>query len=74
MTHLAQIASYADNHLYVEKVTGDSNTYTKVTQLDENRRIMEIARIIGGDVVTETTVMSAKEMLQFSKKNEENEI
>ena len=72
VTHLAQIASYADNHLFVEKVTDESNTYTRVTQLDDERRITEIARIIGGDVVTETTIMSAKEMLDFSKKNNEN--
>ncbi len=69
VTHLAQIAAYADNHLYIEKQTNGESTYTKVTSLDDNQRVREIARIIGGDVVTSTTLDSAKEMINYALNN-----
>ena len=67
VTHLAQIAAYADNHLYIEKTTEEGRTYTKVTELSLDDRIHEIARIIGGDIITQTTLDSAKEMIDFAK-------
>ncbi len=66
VTHLAQIASCANSHLFIEKVTDENSTYTKVTNLDDEQKIKEIARIIGGDVITQTTLNSAKEMIEFS--------
>ncbi len=67
VTHLAQIAAYADNHLYIEKTVEEGRTYTKVTELTLEDRIREIARIIGGDIITETTLKSAEEMIDFAK-------
>lgn len=67
VTHLAQIAAYADNHLYIKKTVEDDRTYTRVTELSYNERIQEIARIIGGDIITETTLKSAEEMIEFAK-------
>lgn len=67
VTHLAQIAAYADNHLYIEKTTADGSTYTEVTALSDEERTKEIARIIGGDVITDTTLESAKELIDFAK-------
>ena len=67
VTHLAQIAAYGDNHLLIEKQTGEDNTYTKVRVLDECERIKEIARIIGGNVITETTLSSAEELIEYAK-------
>ncbi len=67
VTHLAQIAAYADNHLYIEKSTVGNATYTEVSSLSDNERIEEIARIIGGDVITQTTLSSAKELIDFAK-------
>lgn len=67
VTHLAQIAAYADNHLYIEKSTVDGSTYTEVSSLSDDERIEEIARIIGGDVITQTTLDSAKELIDFAK-------
>lgn len=67
VTHLAQIAACADNHLYIEKTSSDGATYTKVTALDDSQRIREIARIIGGDIVTQATLNSAKELIDFAK-------
>ena len=63
VTHLAQIASKAENHLLISKEVIDGKTYTKVSQLSDDERIKEIARIISGDVITESVYNSAKEML-----------
>ena len=63
VTHLAQIAALADTHLHITKAEKDGRTYTSVTPLDLEGRKREIARIIGGAVITETTLRSAEEML-----------
>lgn len=67
VTHLAQIAVYGNNHLLIEKNMGEYNTYTSVRSLDESERINEIARIIGGDVITEKTLSSAEELISYAK-------
>ncbi len=69
VTHLAQIAAYADNHLYIEKTSQQGSTFTKVTSLSLDGRVREIARIIGGDIITQTTLGSAKELIDFAKGN-----
>ena len=66
VTHLAQIAAAADNHLLIEKNHDDNNTYTEVRKLIDDERISEIARIIGGNVITKTTLMSACELIDFA--------
>ncbi len=70
VTHLAQIAACADNHLYIEKTSQEGMTYTKVTSLTYDERVREIARIIGGDIITQTTLNSAKELIDYAKKSE----
>lgn len=67
VTHLAQIAAYADKHLFIEKTVQNDRTYTKVTELSHNERVREISRIIGGDIITQTTLKSAEEMIEFAK-------
>ena len=66
VTHLAQIAAFADNHLLIEKQTDDEQTVTKVKKLEGENRIRELARIIGGDVITPSTMKSAQELIDFS--------
>ncbi len=68
VTHLAQIAAYARNHLLIEKNVNDNRTYTSVTALDYKTRISEIARIMSGTEITENLYNSAKELLDRSKK------
>ncbi len=68
VTHLAQIAAYAQNHLLIEKHVNDNRTYTSVTALDYDTRINEIARIMSGTDITENLYNSAKELLDRSKK------
>ena len=63
VTHLPQIAAAANNHLLIAKSERDGRTYTQVTSLDREGRKREIARIIGGAEITETTLRSAEEML-----------
>ena len=68
VTHLAQIAAYAENHLLIEKTSHNDRTYTSVTTLDYESRIREIARIMSGADITENLYNSAKELLDRSKK------
>ena len=63
VTHLPQIAAAADHHLLIAKSERGGRTYTQVTPLDREGRKREIARIIGGAEITETTLKSAEEML-----------
>ena len=63
VTHLPQLAALADTHLLIAKAERDGRTYTTVTPLDIEGRKRELARIIGGTHITETTLKSAEEML-----------
>lgn len=63
VTHLAQIASKADNHYLIKKSVQNDSTITDVTHLDYEGRRSEIARIIGGNV-TERSLAAAAEMLE----------
>ena len=63
ITHLAQIASKADNHLLIEKHTENGRTYTNLTVLDHEGRRAELARIIDGNGVSESSLQAAEEML-----------
>ena len=66
VTHLPQLAALADTHLLIAKAERDGRTYTTVTPLDLEGRKRELARIIGGANITETTLKSAEEMLSIS--------
>lgn len=63
VTHLSQIAVMADNHLLIEKTTSSDSTFTNVTRIDGEQRVREIARILGGEHITETTLKNAAEQL-----------
>ena len=65
VTHLPQLAALAQTHLLIAKSERDGRTYTTVTPLDIEGRKKELARIIGGSKITETTLKSAEEMLQL---------
>lgn len=66
VTHLAQIAAYADNHLLIVKNEDDKRTWTQVENLDYDGRIKEIARIMSGTEITENIYNSAKELIDRS--------
>lgn len=64
VTHLPQMAALANTHMLISKAERDGRTYTTVTPLDFEGRKRELARIIGGANITETTLKSAEEMLK----------
>ena len=63
VTHLPQLAALANAHLLIAKEERNGRTYTSVTPLDLEGRKRELARIIGGENITETTLKSAEEMI-----------
>ena len=67
VTHLAQVAAYADNHLLIEKSVRGDRTFTEVRALELEERAAELARIIGGADITPTVLQSAREMLQHAQ-------
>ena len=67
VTHLPQLAALATTHLLIAKEERQGRTYTTVTPLDIEGRKRELARIIGGANITETTLKSAEEMLEVTK-------
>ena len=69
VTHLAQVAVYADHHLLIEKSEEDGRTYTRIKPLDRQGRVEEIARMISGENLTETAIQNAREMLSLADQN-----
>ena len=63
VTHLSQIASFADNHLYISKESSAEHTFTSIKALTDNERKYELSRINGGSVITQTLLSAAEEML-----------
>lgn len=68
VTHLPQIAAMADAEYTVEKRVEHERTYTSVLHLDDNGRRQELARLIGGSMITETTLAGAAELLRLAEK------
>ncbi|SDA16985.1 DNA repair protein RecN (Recombination protein N) [Ruminococcus sp. YE71] len=68
VTHLSQMAVMADTHLLIEKKVVDDRTRTTIRPLDLEERKFEIARIIGGDTITELTLQNAEELIRESSK------
>lgn len=66
ITHLPQIASFADDHYYIEKNVDNERTYTSVEKLDNETKKNEIARLISGSRITEKTVEHAHEILEIA--------
>ena len=68
VTHLPQVAACADHHLVVSKHSDAQGTSSQVTALSADARVNEIARMLGGEKVSDTTLAHAREMLQTSVK------
>jgi DNA repair protein RecN (Recombination protein N) len=63
VTHLPQIAAYADQHFRVEKREEDGRTATTVAALTKGDRVREVARMLGGESVTDTSLRHAHELI-----------
>lgn len=68
ITHLPQIASLADSHDLIRKSERAGKTFTEVQELDRQGRRVELARLHGGDIITETTLAGAEEQLAAADK------
>ncbi|MGY3480861.1 MULTISPECIES: DNA repair protein RecN [Staphylococcus] len=64
ISHLPQVASMSDHHLFISKNTDDERTTTQVKELSGEERIDEVARMISGATVTKLTRQNAKEMIE----------
>lgn len=67
ITHLAQVAAFADTHIKIYKETIESRTYTKAKVLTPEEHTQEIARMISGEKITESAVNHAKDLISSSK-------
>lgn len=67
ITHLPQIASFADYHYKIEKKVVDNRTYTAVSKLTGEARVKELARLIAGSHITPTALQNAREMLELNQ-------
>lgn len=63
ITHLPQIAAMADQHFLIEKESSHGETTTRVTPLEGEGSVLEVARLMGGSDVTETTLAAARELI-----------
>lgn len=64
ITHLPQIASFARHHFRIEKTIDRQRTFTSIKALDFEERVAEVARLISGSQITETSLRNAREMLE----------
>ncbi|MDR0852139.1 MAG: DNA repair protein RecN [Clostridiales Family XIII bacterium] len=68
ITHLPQIAACAEYHFVIQKSSDDETTYTTILELDGEEKVREIARLLGGKNVTETTLTNARELINLSQR------
>ncbi len=67
ITHLPQIACFADHHCFVEKRESEGRTIASVRELAEKERVQELARMLGGVTITPITLRHAEEMIEAGK-------
>lgn len=70
VTHLAQIAAMANAHYLIQKSSENGRTTTDVLPLAHAERVQELARIISGEAITETTLKQAEELIAFGEKHD----
>lgn len=70
ISHLPQVATMSDQHLFISKASKDNRTTTHVKELTGEERIDEVARMISGASVTELTRQNAKEMIEQNHLND----
>ncbi len=64
VTHLPQVAGNGHQHMFVNKQSKSGQTETSMVPLNHNQRVEELARLLGGDTITNNTIANAKELLQ----------
>lgn len=64
ITHLPQIARFGDQHYYIEKQVINGRTTTSIRPMDQEERITELARMLGGEIVTRTALEHARSLME----------
>ena len=67
ITHLPQIAAMADTHFMIEKGLSQGRTVTSIYALDEDASTGELARLLGGEQITDAVVENAREMRRMAE-------
>ena len=67
ITHLPQIAGMADQHYLIEKTTKQSRVISSIKKLKEMERVTEVAKLLSGEKVTESSLESARELMEFKE-------
>ena len=67
ITHLPQSAVYGERHLVVAKSVAGGRTRTKISEVDGEDRVAEVARMLGGEKLTSVVKRHAEELLQLSR-------
>ena len=68
ITHLPQIAAMADTHYVIEKQVVENRSITRIRELGARESVEELARMLGGDAVTESALKNAEEMKELAGK------
>ena len=74
VTHLPQVASLADHHFRIFKISDGKATRTAITDLGDDERVEELARMLGGVQITDRTRAHAAEMLRSGTRNRQKDI
>ena len=69
VTHLPQVASACNNQFEVVKENHDDETLSTVRELDENGRVLEVARLLGATEITPAALENAKELIKVQSNN-----
>ena len=64
ITHLPQIAAFSDHHYAIEKKTIDDRVISSIRKLDERGKVIEVAKLLSGEKVTDASIKSAKELIE----------
>jgi DNA repair protein RecN (Recombination protein N) len=67
ITHLPQIAAFADQHFLIQKSEKRGRTQTEILRMDDGERTREIARMLSGEKLTETSLKHAEQLLATSR-------
>lgn len=71
ITHLPQIAAMADTHYVIQKQVVDNRSVTTIKALDQRESVEELARMLGGETITESALKNAGEMKELAEKNKQ---
>jgi DNA repair protein RecN (Recombination protein N) len=67
ITHLPQIAGLANHHFSISKISRDSRVISSIKKLHNEERITEVAKLLSGEKVTESSLESARELVRFQE-------